>query len=377
MISLARSLLLSPVTAVVVPFAIVLAGMSYFSTWPYYIFFDSSLKTVILYIFVPFILSYTFFRLILYFSPKKRIFRNIKYLNLRHFYWFFFIGSVFEILLFQGLPLLNILQGRPAGHDQFGLPTLHGFINLLYFLIASVEFKRWSQGRGNGKKVAIILLWPLLLVSRGMFMISLLLFVYSLLSSKKVKFRSFFTYFVIILFFVYFGFGALGSARDSRFNITSSMALPDSTSIYKLWLYVYIVSPLANLQNTINQLSYPVNNMPIATLLPLIPTKLKDILGFSFEFGHYSGRPVHSFLNASTGYMAPYLDYKLVGISLLNTFYGFIAAIITYRKQQHSVMALVLFNTLMVLNIFNINFFAMTFFLCLIILFKWDSSKWV
>ena len=209
-----------------------------------------------------------------------------------------------------------------------------------------------------------------------MLMIVILLYLIGKLHNKKLKITRIIIMYLIIFISIFFLFGFIGEYRTRDFNLVSAMGLPEGTNIFTLWLYVYMVSPIANLQNTINATSIEPLYSLKHTLDPLVPSVLKGLLTFDSSFGHSSGEVVHSFLNASTGFMAPYLDYGVNGIIALNIFYGVLAALIYSRRTYRDGGLLTMFNVLMILNIFNINFFALTFLILLIYL-AIKERRWI
>lgn len=370
---ISKSILLSPITAHFIPFGVVLLFMAFFENLPFHHHWKGSLNTVLLYIYSPFLIVYLSLLKILKDAPKREIEKQriafSKYL--RAMAYFLLLISVIEIVDFGGLPLLNIFTGLPALHSEFGIPTLHGFANMVYFILLSYCLHNFLKGKGNGRYIIILLLWPILLVSRGMFMIALLVAGYHYVASKRFRLSSAILFFLVVGIANYFLFGLLGQSRAS-FDMSEALGTDRETSIYFLWFYVYLVSPLANLQNTIDTIYLESNGFPLATVLPIIPSVLKSIFGLDFTFGTYSGIMVEKFLNASTGFMAPYLDLKHLGIVVLSAFYGFISAIVKYRSLNGSAFSICLLNTLLVLNIFNINFFSIPFLLSLILLYWLD-----
>lgn len=183
------------------------------------------------------------------------------------------IGYIIEFMYFRNIPLLGLLfGGRSTLYKDFGIPVFHVFLATfnaffavyIFHVLLSIDKKR---------RVAIlffILLIPsLLVVNRGLFLMILVscLFIF-LFKIKKIKLRTSFLLLISILLLLYF-FGIFGNIRVN--NSYKRLQDPfDNTVIFMVggandnfiekklipkpyfWSYIYIASPLANFQETVN-----------------------------------------------------------------------------------------------------------------------------
>jgi len=166
-----------------------------------------------------------------------------------------------EFLYYKDIPLLSSLTGvSGVSYMDFGIPLLHGIlISFNSFLIAH------SFAVYMSTKKRKVLIYNLLLYLPALLIINRSIIVFGVLTSviiylyyvKKVRFKSQIKLFVLGLIGLFL-FGAIGNLRSGGDYIyTQSKATPDfmESSIPKeyYWTYLYVASPLANFQNTVNK----------------------------------------------------------------------------------------------------------------------------
>lgn len=166
-----------------------------------------------------------------------------------------------------GIPLLKILFHLPYNYRLFGVPTLHVFVVTFSSFFTVYLFHLYVSNRS---KLLLILYLvnlgaALLIYSRAMLFFNLtgsaIVYLMSLnkISLKKV---SIIAVSIIPLFFV---FGVLGSLRVSReahepYNNENFMKTGAASADFRqsvvpkefFWAYIYISSPLANLEHNID-----------------------------------------------------------------------------------------------------------------------------
>lgn len=344
---------------------------------PYYDFSKQGISVFIFFIFLPYIFSY---------NIAAPLFRNVKLIkfNLASFFAnkinFLFklwvIISFFEILFFGGLPILNIVTGGTKTYADFGLPTLHGFANFIWWILVLNSIGNYLNIGKISKRDIFIILWPFLVLSRGLVIILILQYFSSYIYHlKKIKFK-FILYFSIILVAMYFIFGYIGDLRSADFSLTDKYSGVNSSSTF-LWFYVYVTSPYVNLLNTINNISPAYSIIPYATVSGFVPSIFKSMLGFEVGFDAYIGAPIAAFLNAGTAFRSPYLDYGISGIISQSIFFGLLSALIKIYNVKSKIV-LPYYNGILALNIFNNNLFNPVFFLILVfLLYKKNSLNHV
>jgi hypothetical protein len=270
-----------------------------------------------------------------------------------------------------GIPLVKILLNQPYNYRLFGFPSIHVFTVTFASFFTVYLFTLFISSR---KQIyinlyLINLFAALLIYSRAMLIFNIVAsaFVYLLLSTsfswKRVGALS--IGFIALLFF----FGVLGSLRVSfeakeKYNPDLFLVTGQaSTSFRKSWVpreffwgYIYVSSPLANLQQNINTFNVPpfsisrtaqhINN---EMLFDFISKRINKITGIERE--KENPIPQRPF-NVSTVYsrsfsyqgwvgmftiaafililplvyvrLLPVNSYQLTGIAILNTMYLFL-----------------------------------------------------
>lgn len=179
--------------------------------------------------------------------------------------WLLLILYFIEFLYVKRLPLLELFLDSNTFIHFGGIPTVHVllvtytvFFDTFLFHKLICKFNRTLLFQF----LIISLLPPLLMVNRGMLFTIFFacLFVY-LFSLKSIR-RKILVYCFISLSLVLYIFTAIGSARiNDDENSTVFTAYTQPTDEFKslgisnlfLWPYMYIVSPIGNLQNCINE----------------------------------------------------------------------------------------------------------------------------
>ncbi|TVZ16178.1 O-antigen polymerase [Maribacter sp. MAR_2009_72] len=165
-----------------------------------------------------------------------------------------------EFIIEGDIPLISKLLGRDGVHYmEFGVPLLHGIlISFNSFLIAHTFSTYLSTKNKQLLKVYFVLYIPaLLFFSRSILMLGLLTSVFIYIHySKKLKLKNQIKLVALGVIALYL-FGVLGNLRSGGDYIyDQSKATQEfmESSIPKefYWTYLYVASPLANFQNTVN-----------------------------------------------------------------------------------------------------------------------------
>lgn len=356
----------SPILYFCGPLILSLIALNFTFTHIFSVYASTANVVVLFYIVLPFIVFYNIFLFSLYSINMGRTSLTFhgfnEWLNTGFIFFVWILISAFEIFAYPGIPLVNLAIGSgPTSYEQFGIPTLHGLANLLWIIIMMRVFVNNSSLFVK----AVLAAWPILCLSRGLFIIMVVIF-FAIHGSliRKIKIRHV-VGIVITVFLLYELFGYLGEIR-SEFSLTAALGIND-TDIAALWAYIYVTSPVANLSNTVDVISPTLNSIPEALLANFVPSVLKEAFGFQRGFDAYIGAPVTDFLNVGTAFRAPYLDWGLMGIISLVAIFAFISALARIKHRSNSLL-LPYTNAIMSLNFFNNNFFSPTFLLLFFIL---------
>ena len=253
------------------------------------------------------------------------------------FYWWAFI-SILETIAARGLPIVWLLTGDSRTYADFGLPTLHGFANAMWLFLSFAQFAKVADGKRRFRDMlvlALLICWPILVVSRALFTIWILQISLYLLITTRIKLIKILPPALLIAIAFFYAFGIAGEAR-SEFSIASALGFDqvDATAIVFLWAYAYIVSPLANLAMgwATVQPSYPV--FPQNTLSELLPSIVKSVLGFEKTFEGYASL-THGAFNVGTAFFGAYYDWGGGGIILMAFLIG-LAGHLVWRSARNS-----------------------------------------
>lgn len=166
-----------------------------------------------------------------------------------------------------GVPLFKILFGLPYNYRTFGVPSLHVFTVTFSSFYTLYLFHRYLRQR----QTLLLLLYvvnlsaAVLIYSRAMLGFNLMgsFFIFWFCSLRIPKrFLAFTPLIILLLLYV---FGVLGTLRVSReygtpYDNRHFLAIGQATQSFKtsgvpgefFWSYVYLTSPIANLQENVN-----------------------------------------------------------------------------------------------------------------------------
>lgn len=278
-----------------------------------------------------------------------------------------FFLYLIEILYSRNIPLFSLFTGT-FNYDEsnFGIPVLHTFLisfNSFYCLYI------FHQYISNQKKsllyLFLITLLPFVFLINRSSIISVILgsFIIFLIGRQKISVKMAVRSFIGTIVVLYL-FGYLGNLRsghgDSTYIPRSSEATeaflngPVPNEFY--WSYLYIASPVANLQNNIDNTIAPggtFKQLIINECLPNFFTKFLPFLQVP-GIGFYQINP---FLNVGTTYVYSFSYAKWRGILfffiyfiiLVNLYYLLLLKSYTYKVTGLAI----LFNIIIFANFHN------------------------
>jgi hypothetical protein len=185
---------------------------------------------------------------------------------------FIYLLWAIEFIYEGGIPLLLILSGKSYDYRLFGVPSLHVVVVTLSSFYTVFLFHVFVSYRQKWVLVLYLvnLAAAVLIYSRAMLFFNLAasFFIY-LASPDKIQWKkvSLLIPAIIVLFYV---FGVLGNLRVSfeageKYNSTLFLNTGQATGSFRqsvvpnefFWSYIYISSPLANLQHNIRSSEPP------------------------------------------------------------------------------------------------------------------------
>lgn len=287
------------------------------------------------------------------------------------FAFLFFLEIVFE----WKIPLISVLKGQSYADISFlGIPNFHIIISSLaifysfYLAYIYVCFKE----KKTLLEFLVILLYFILLMQRQNIMICLVVFMNMIYlnyrSNSKFEIKNklknvLLVASVIVLLFFFGAFGNMRYGNKWSWNDSSMIeSLGRMTEKYPkfipkeyFWSYIYLVSPLVNLNHNIKE-HIPSNNY-LKAFTEYIPDFINNNL-FRTEREKIL-LPVSS-LNASTSYVRTYNSIGYIGMYLLFLVQTIFCAFVVVRSNKNnSYMHIVIINALLYFYLFT--FFMNTF----------------
>ncbi|RYM05481.1 oligosaccharide repeat unit polymerase [Sporolactobacillus sp. THM7-7] len=246
-----------------------LAFLTYNLKWSY-LFPDLKVETWIFFVFT-FLISIAMG--IVFVKKKMDTFYKIEYRkNYRVYTFLILIGYGIEFMYSRSIPLLNLFVGdNSVIYMTFGIPVFHVFLVTFNSFLAIYLFHvLLSTGLKKYVLIPFLILvsTPLLIVNRAMFLMILTsCFIIYFCKKRRVRFRTL-LFGMLIIMLVLYSFGILGNLRVN--NSYSREPDPfDNTVIFQVggvssnflnslipepyfWSYIYLASPLANFQQTVD-----------------------------------------------------------------------------------------------------------------------------
>lgn len=269
-----------------------------------------------------------------------------------------------EFLIEGDIPLLSKLMGRAGVHYmEFGVPLLHGIlISFNSFLLAHTFSTYLSTKNKLLLKVYFILYIPaLLFFSRSILMLGLLTSVFIYIHySKKLRFRNQVKLGLLGVVALYL-FGVLGNLRSGGDYIyEQSKATKEfmESSIPKefYWTYLYVASPLANFQNTVNQTQVVDKDFTGFIFYENLPQIISKNFGIALGIPQRDLVRLIPWLTVGTTYAKSVAYLGWLGPYLLFIFnlliYLTIIMFMVPRRSNYHVTTLSILSVIILLNIF-------------------------
>lgn len=343
----------------------------------------------IIFIVITYYIAYLFFK-------KKNILNNVidfyeenkKYME-NKFIFPLLIG-IFGFLLeffFKGVPLF-ISGGRD---DYIGIPVIHP-MSYSFIIVAVVYACSYARLLNIFFTFIIVATISTLLLSRQMFMISIVIFLITYFVRNEVSISKFLKSFSM-LYIVFILFGYIGNIRQKLsgdyvehyiYTIGGINKFGENFSDTFIWLWLYLVTPIYNLfaniksfeiygNNCNYNLTYGDCNGDFLTSVFVPNTILKYLNSDSFIIDLVVGH-----LNVGTGYA---VSGRLLGI------WGIIFQIIVqvfifyfgykFYKGSSKFIFIVLFSAFSIFMIFDNLFTKGEFFFCFIVIYLMQYKvKW-
>ena len=291
---------------------------------------------------------------------------------------FWLLGTFAEVIASGGVPLLWVMIGNGKTYEDFGVPSVHGIMNAVYLFLTLSAFVNVLKERSMVSIVQFVLflLWSVIVISRALMTIILLQSATFYLINSAATWRKKASFMGVgaALFLVVFG--VLGDARAEQFSILDSTGLTDVDPRLSgfVWVYTYLVSPIANLALNTSVDSSQIKFFPRTFLFPLLPSAVQRSLGYQTGFFGFSGYLAHDAFNVGTAFIQIFIDWGMLGIFVFDFTLGFVGHLIwcSYRRTGRTDI-LALYIPCVMLTIFT-NQFTQLPVLLLFVLFYWFTK---
>ena len=245
------------------------------------------------------------------------------------------LGLVADFVYEGHVPLFDAVTPGGFGYGDFkGIPVIHVLVVTFSLFYAAVLAHAWTRGTGRARhallgQVLLIAALHLLMLSRQAVMFILLMLALLFLSSARLTVRRVVATCALALLAAYV-FGGIGNMRygGSFFDNSYIAELAKASDSFPswipgqfLWAYIYLVSPLGNLNGVVTGL-HPQDNWAGA-VTNWVPDFLAKRLFPEFD---PSTPLVVDYFNVSTGFAGASKFYGFAGLGL--TFALLVAAVI-------------------------------------------------
>lgn len=256
--------------------------------------------------------------------------------------WFFF--SLIEIAVDKGVPIIWLLRGDAKTYFDFGIPSLHGFLNSIILGSSAASWLLYLKTKNRKLLFTPILCaaWSVVTITRQMLVIEIIeIGALTILANKitlrtTIKIVSGFILLIVI-------FGVIGNLRSGA-NAFTKLAEPTTEWPHWLpsgflWVYIYVTTPLNNLFNTSSigsnscQLGFP------ATLSIAFPSVVRNLLYGKVAVSGWTGALVTRAFNVSTAYVGPYQDCGILGVIVFSFYFGLFSSWFYKRRDDFGILS--------------------------------------
>ncbi|WP_244609708.1 O-antigen polymerase [Bifidobacterium moukalabense] len=242
--------------------------------------------------------------------------------------------SLFELFYCGGCPLIWKLTGDERNYFQYGIPSLHGFLNSLgLVLLGYLVYKLVNKF----EKIKLLLLFVLIIyyifiITRQVLVSAAIESSVIILLMKKDKFKKKIPLVIgisssVILLGIIL-FGLLGNFRTGYSNFVSvsrlNVSLPSFLSGFE-WVYMYLTMTLANIDKMIMLNPSPLGIGPIASLiLPSVVLRHIPNIAVVSDPNLYLA---NSQFTVSGYFAEAFFSFGILGVIVITILYGLLGGL--------------------------------------------------
>lgn len=297
--------------------------------------------------------------------PRPRIIKRLLIVN--------YLLLIIEFYAARTIPIFGYLSGnRELEYTEFGLPFVHVVVANLFPILAIYAFHCiLSTPKGKDRtKFFHYLFWAflpaILIFNRGMMLYGIacitMLYMMSVKSIKKVLFSI-----VCGVLGILFLFGTLGNLRtDTQEAKNLILEIGEATHEFReslvpqefFWAYLYIATPIGNLQYNINSANVEIADHDVARFIifELLPEIISKRVATVFDYTPEDRFLVINALNAASVYAGPYVYLGWIGMIVtfcFTLFFIFLTLLLVPPRSPYFCMAVVLICCVILFNVFG------------------------
>ena len=298
-----------------------------------------------------------------HFAIPKRINYDLFRRRLRICFRVWILITIFEIVVSNGLPIVWALTGSSKTYVDFGIKSLHGFVNSLQVAIALGYFFLFLLDRklAQLKVPAFLVCWCAIVINRNMMLVTLLEFAVLYVRIRGLRLTAAFKLLAGVLIFILV-FGFIGDIRQGSASAIRELAqptdeYPDWLPSGALWAYIYITTPINNLVFNVYETRPAYNFLFPNTVATLFPSVIRVIIYGDQLSDAESGQLVVSAFNVSTAYVGPYQDFGLLGMTSFSVMIGIICFFFWDRNSLKHILMFTVVTQCLILTLFFDHFF--------------------
>lgn len=282
-----------------------------------------------------------------------------------------FLGYLVNFVYAKEIPLINAMLGIGTYYGEIKmLPTFYPLLMSLNVFSAIYVFYHYLSFKDiKYFRYSLILLLPFLInMGRGVLFMTLIPCILLYFSQSKFKVSIKIAFKVIAIALVsLFIFGYLGNLRTPPSylqNISPSeriLVIGNATDEFRdsivpyefFWTYIYIASPIANLNEFMNY-EQEDSNIYEFIVYNFFPQSLRK-RSMNIDIINPKQHLVIDTFNVSTAYAIPYLQFGLIGIFLYQITYLllFFILYLMLKKSQYKSIFLSIYSVIALLSLFS------------------------
>jgi len=310
-------------------------------------------------------ITFTFFGILV--GKLKLIRKTLSVTSVKLISRCFYLTLIFYLIefIYEGdIPLFASLSDRQGvSYMEFGIPLLHGMlISFHSFLIAHTFVTYLSTKRKKLLVYNILLYLPaLLIINRSIIVFGILtsFFIYLHFVGKvKIKTQIKLIILALICLFLFGVIGNLRSGGDYIYDQSKATKKFLTSSIPKeyYWAYLYVASPLANFQNTVNKKKVEEYDFKGFVFYENLPRIISKSLGETLDIKRRDLIRIVPWLTVGTTYGR---SYSYLG--WLGPYFLFLSSLLTYilmlflvpRNSNYHITTISILSVIVFLNIFT------------------------